>query len=289
MDEKAWQDLFLLYVIVLGACIGSFLNVVIARVPIGESVVKPRSKCPKCEASIAWYDNIPIISYLALLARCRNCKVHIPVRYPLVEVLMAALAGAIWVKFGYSWNFAIWLPLSSALVAISFIDIDHFLIPDIIVFPMICFVGAAVLLPGGITPLGAVVGLLPALLIYGVGWGFERLTGQEGLGFGDVKLLALLGMAMGLQPALNILLLASIQGAIIGMILRVFSSDAEQEGVTPTEVEEGTGEEEEWVPPPHAIPFGPFLVLGAFQVLLLPGDLANLAKHLNELIGNQLM
>ena len=294
MEELAQSQLFLWYVVAMGGCIGSFLNVVIARVPLGESVVSPRSKCPKCNNSIAWYDNIPVLSWLVLLARCRQCKTPISARYPLIEVLMAILAGALWMKMGPTWEFVIWLPLSAALVAVSFIDIDHWLIPDVIVFPFILFVGAAVFLPGGVTPLDACLGLLPAALIFSVGWGFEKMTGREGLGFGDVKLLALLGIAVGLLPALNILLLSSIQGAIIGIALRLFTSghEAQKSGggasLEPTEslndgVEQNDSEED-WVPPPYAIPFGPFLALAGLQVILLPPELSDISYYISQFL-----
>ena len=114
------------------------------------------------------------------------------------------------------------------------------------------------------------------------------MTGQEGLGFGDVKLLGLLGIALGPISALNVLLLSSIQGAIIGIVLRIFGSEHE---AVETEAGSGAGEgdEEEWVPPPYAIPFGPFLVLGALQVVLLPGDMGDVALHLSRLLGNPVM
>ena len=294
MEELAQSQLFLWYVVAMGGCIGSFLNVVIARVPLGESVVSPRSKCPKCNNSIAWYDNIPVLSWLVLLARCRQCKTPISARYPLIEVLMAILAGALWMKMGPTWEFVIWLPLSAALVAVSFIDIDHWLIPDVIVFPFILFVGAAVFLPGGVTPLDACLGLLPAALIFSVGWGFEKMTGREGLGFGDVKLLALLGIAVGLLPALNILLLSSIQGAIIGIALRLFTSGHEAQksggGASPDPTEslndgvEQNDSEEDWVPPPYAIPFGPFLALAGLQVILLPPELSDISYYISQFL-----
>ena len=292
MEELAQSQLFLGYVVGMGACIGSFLNVVIARVPVGESVVSPRSKCPQCGYGIAWYDNIPVGSWILLRARCRQCKTSISARYPLIEILMAILAGALWMKMGPTWEFVVWLPLSAALVAVSFIDIDHWLIPDVIIFPFIFFVGASVFLPGGVTPLDACLGLLPAALIFSVGWGFEKMTGREGLGFGDVKLLALLGIAVGLLPALNILLLSSIQGAIIGIALRLFTPGHEAQksggGDAPAPDEslndgddDGDGEDE-WVPPPYAIPFGPFLALAGLQVILLPPELSDISYYISQ-------
>ncbi|HET6343729.1 MAG TPA: prepilin peptidase, partial [Myxococcota bacterium] len=136
----AWlEPLLFFYTIALGACIGSFLNVVIARLPEGLSVVKPRSRCPKCGKEIAWYDNIPLVSYAMLRGRCRGCGVTIPLRYPLVEALTAGVFGAFYVRFGPSWDLAVWLPLSAALLAITFLDIDHWWVPDVITYPTMLY------------------------------------------------------------------------------------------------------------------------------------------------------
>ena len=287
MEPDALATVLLIYVIGVGACIGSFLNVVIARLPEGQSVVRPGSKCPQCDSSIAWYDNIPVLSYLILMAKCRGCRAPISFRYPLIETLTAALFGALWVRFGLSWEFFLWMPLTTAFVAITFIDIDHWIIPDVIVFPMMIWVGVAVCLPTFITPDFALLGLLPAGLIFLVGWSFEKITGKEGLGFGDVKLLALIGLAVGPLVALNVLLLSSFQGAIIGILLRIFTpgheAQKEKEDSEAQDTEESKFDDD-WVPPAHAIPFGPFLVLATLQCVLLPHIFGNVAEDISQLL-----
>ena len=263
----AWlEPLLFFYTIALGACIGSFLNVVIARLPEGLSVVKPRSRCPKCGKEIAWYDNIPLVSYAMLRGRCRGCGVTIPLRYPLVEALTAGVFGAFYVRFGPSWDLAVWLPLSAALLAITFLDIDHWWVPDVITYPTMLYTFLAQLLPGQLGPVLALLGLAPALLLLAVAYVFEKVTGKEGLGFGDVKLLALLGLALGLSDALTTLLLAALQGAAVGTLV-VLSGGHKQAEAAPTPAALA---DDDWQPDPHAVPFGPFLALACLEVVLLP-------------------
>src|SRR5690606_29195266 len=119
----------------LGAVVGSFLNVIIVRWPAGQSVVTPRSRCPGCGQLIRWYDNIPILSFVWLRGRCRRCGRSISYRYPLVELLMLCLTLALWARFGLSWSFVLWFPLSAAMVAITFLDLDHWWVPDLLTFP----------------------------------------------------------------------------------------------------------------------------------------------------------
>ena len=281
MEAEALAKLLLIYVVGMGACIGSFLNVVIARLPENESVIRPGSKCPQCKTPISWFDNIPILSYFILMAKCRHCRAPISFRYPVIELLTASLAGALWVRFGLSVDFMVWVPLSACLVAIAFIDIDHWIIPDVIVFPMMAWVVVAAFLSPSITPTVALLGLLPAGLIFLVGWGFEKITGREGLGFGDVKLLALIGMAVGPLISLNILLLSSLQGAVIGIVLRLFTPGHEAQK---EESPEESKFEDDWVPPAYAIPFGPFLVLATLQCVLLPHIFGNVAEEISQFL-----
>ena len=204
------------YTVIIGACLGSFVNVVVARLPNDESVVRPRSRCPHCKSFIAWYDNLPIVSWLVLRGRCRRCKAPIAPRYILIETLMAGLAGALFVRLGAGWSLLVWLPLAAALLAITFLDIDHWWVPDVITYPAMVWALVTAWLPGQPGVLAAALGLLPALLLFAVGWAFERTTGTEGLGFGDVKLLALLGLALGLSDSLTALVLAATQGVVVG-------------------------------------------------------------------------
>jgi len=285
MEAEALAKLLLIYVVGMGACIGSFLNVVIARLPEGKSVIRPGSKCPQCETPISWFDNIPVVSYLLLLAKCRHCRAQIPFRYPLVEILTAVLTAALWVRFGLSLEFLVWMPLTASFVAITFIDIDHWIIPDVIVFPMMMWVGVAAFLPTSVTPTFALLGLLPAGLIFLVGWSFEKITGREGLGLGDVKLLALIGLAVGPSVSLNILLLSSLQGAVIGIVLRLFTAGHEaqkEDSIVEPSVESKF--EDDWVPPAYAIPFGPFLVLATLQCVLLPHIFGTVSEEISQFL-----
>jgi len=263
------------YWFAIGACIGSFLNVVIARLPAGESIVSPRSRCPKCRAPIVWYDNIPLLSYILLRARCRRCAAPIAARYFIVELLVACLYAAFWLELGWSFELLVWLPFGAALIAIVFLDIDHWWVPDVIVFPSMVFVLAAAFLPGRISVVTALVGLAPALAIWGVAWLFHLVTKKEGLGLGDVKLLAVIGLAVGPLAGLSVLLLAAVQGSVIGIL--VLLTGGHQSGAP------APAEADDWVPPPRAIPFGPFLVLGTLEVVLLPGLFADVPRRVAAL------
>lgn len=267
--------LILVYLAVVGLCVGSFLNVVIARLPAGESVLRPRSRCPRCMAPIAWYDNVPLVSYLLLRARCRGCAAPIAVRYPLVELLMGALSVALYVRFGLSWELLRWWPVVAALLAIVFLDIDHWWVPDRITFPAMLWAAGFAFAPDGVSPVQAVVGLAPAVCVLVFGWLFMKLTGREGIGLGDIKLLVLMGLMLGAWQTLLALLAASLQGALVGTVVTLFGGH--RSAATPMASDDG------WVPPPRAIPFGPFLVLGVIEVLLVPG-LASLPFRLTSLL-----
>jgi leader peptidase (prepilin peptidase) / N-methyltransferase len=270
-----------LYVFALGACIGSFLNVVIARLPAGESIVHPRSRCPSCKQPIAWYDNVPLLSFLILRARCRRCRAPIASRYFVVELLTACIYTACWLRFGLSYELCLWLPLSAALMAIVFLDIDHWWVPDVIVFPSMVLALAASFLPDRLPPLVALAGVLPALFVRGIAWVFALITKKEGLGLGDVKLLALIGIAVGPIAGLSVLLLAAVQGSLIGILVVLTGGHQSVEQPRAADLET---DQEEWVPPPRAIPFGPFLVLGALEVVLLPDIFAEVPQLVTGLL-----
>ncbi len=266
----------LAYITFVGACLGSFVNVVIARLPAEESIVRPRSRCPGCKHPIAWYDNVPLVSWLVLRGRCRRCGMRIPVRYFVVELLMALLAGGLWLRFGWTFELLVWLPLTAALLAIVFLDIDHYWVPDVITLPGIAIVLAAAFLPDGMTPLGALIGIVPALCLWAFAWVFHKLTKREGMGLGDVKLLALIGVALGAVPALFVLFLGAAQGSVIGLLLMATGGHRAKD----PDVVHDDG----WRPHARAIPFGPFLVLACLEVVLLPdifGDLPLLLMQLS--------
>jgi leader peptidase (prepilin peptidase) / N-methyltransferase len=258
-----------------GTCIGSFLNVCIHRLPADESVVWPASRCPRCSTAIAWYDNIPLLSWMLLGARCRQCGASIALRYPLVEAATGGLAVLALLGFGPTLGAAVAFAFSAALLLITFIDLDHQIIPDEVSLPGIGVGLGLALLPSGIGLADAIAGVLfGGGLLWAVAWGYERATGVEGMGFGDVKLLAMIGAFLGWQAILPVLVLASVTGALAGVAVLV-SRGASRSGrrvvarfglraVVPFAQRAARR---------TAIPFGPFLALGAVLILYLP-DLA---------------
>jgi leader peptidase (prepilin peptidase)/N-methyltransferase len=268
----------------VGATIGSFLNVVIARVPAGQSVVTPRSRCPRCATPIAWYDNLPVLSWVLLRARCRACRGPIPIRYPLVE-LAGGVAG--WLALqrnGPTPRALAEFTLVALLLVLAAIDLDTWLLPHRLTWPLLALGLAASAL--GISPapslgsaaLGGALGFGGFALVSLVG---ERLLKKEALGFGDVFLLGGLGAWLGAGALLPVVLLASLQGSAVGLALIAVgrSQPGPQAAHPPDPV--AAGQEAPWVPPRHALPFGPFLVAGAVEWLWL-GDRLGAAIPLFE-------
>jgi leader peptidase (prepilin peptidase)/N-methyltransferase len=233
-------------VFVFGALVGSFLNVCIHRIPGGESIAFPASHCPHCKVPIKPYDNIPVLSYLVLRGRCRSCAAGIAIRYPLVEMLAGIAAVGALCAYGLSAEALLIFAFLAALIVITFIDLDHQLIPDAISLPGI-FVGfAAALLFGTPTWLDSLIGIaLGGGLLWAVAAGYERLTGREGMGGGDIKLLAMIGAFLGWRAIPVTLLIGSLLGSVIGLsLMAVRGRDTKM-----------------------AIPFGPFLAAGAVVAL----------------------
>jgi leader peptidase (prepilin peptidase)/N-methyltransferase len=234
----------------LGAVVGSFLNVVIWRLPRGASLVTPGSHCPACERPIAPYDNVPVVSWLVLRGRCRRCGGRISVRYPLVELLTAAAFGAVVAVRGFDSDLVLELPFVACLIALAGIDIDHKLLPNRIVYPMAAFGLVATLLVDRddvaenlIAGAAAFAFLLAAALAH-----------PRGMGMGDVKL----GGAMGLYLGLSILpamLVAFLSGTIVGVVILA---------------REGTAARKK------AVPFGVFLALGGVVAVLAGPELIEL-------------
>jgi leader peptidase (prepilin peptidase)/N-methyltransferase len=263
-----------------GACLGSFLNVVIARVPEGRSVVRPGSACPRCRAEIRWYDNVPVLSWLLLRARCRSCGQPISARYPLVELVVAGAAVlSVW-RHGPGWAAVAELAFMATLVALAAIDLDTWLLPHALTLPLIALGLLASAL--GLTPartlasaaLGAATGGGLFWLVSVVGtWVFKR----EAMGFGDVVLLAGIGAFLGLPALLPVILLSSLQGALVGVVQlwlgRAQPGPAGEAGGRDAPPAPD-GEADDWVPPRHALPFGPFLALAALEWLLWRGTIA---------------
>ena len=204
---------------VFGLVIGSFLNVCIYRIPIGKSIVYPPSSCPSCNARIKWYDNIPVLSYIALSGKCRNCGSKISPIYPAVELLTGILTLLIFLKYGFSLRTCAFLIFSYALVAGSFIDIKHYIIPDSISLGLIAVgIAFSYFLPIGIKNsfIGAAGGFLLLYLVALLG---QIIFKKEAMGGGDIKLLGGIGAFIGIKGVLFTLFFASFLGSIVGILL----------------------------------------------------------------------
>ena len=249
---------------VLGCLIGSFLNVCICRIPKGESVVKPRSKCPKCGNAIAWYDNFPIVSWLILGAKCRNCGLTISWQYPLVEAITGVLFFAVYWRFGLTPATPVYMLLVAGLVMTTFIDLTDWTIPDEVTLPGIpigiaCSLAAMFFPTTGFLVKDVFDSLIGVVLGGGILYLLDKITvlliKKRGMGFGDVKLLAMLGAFMGWKGVVAIIILSSLIGSIIG--------------ITVVFLQKRKGIEEE----AHYLPFGPYLVLGGLLYLFFGASL----------------
>jgi leader peptidase (prepilin peptidase)/N-methyltransferase len=230
----------------LGCCLGSFFNVVIYRVPHGKSIVSPGSHCPQCQNPIPAYDNIPLLSFLLLRGRCRFCGARISWRYPMVELLAGVMVLLLFRRYGWQSQFFVELIFSSALLVIFFIDLDTMLIPDVISLPGIAIGFAASFLTPRLSWLDSLTGiLLGGGLFYAIAIGYQWFRGQEGLGGGDIKLLAMIGAFLGWSGVVFTILVSSMTGAVVGLIAMRRS----KEGFS------------------TMLPFGPFLALGAICYL----------------------
>lgn len=237
-------------VFLFGSIVGSFLNVCIHRLPRGESIAFPGSHCPACQASIRPWDNIPLLSFLILQGRCRACGHPIAWRYPLVEGLTALLFAATVSRFGVTPHAATLLLLLAALVVITFIDIDHQIIPNVITLPGIPLGLLASLVPGGPPLLDRVIGALAgAGFLYLVLFYGSAIYGQDAMGEGDLNLIALVGAFLGWRGVIVAILVGCLSGSAIGLALIGLGRLRRRE---------------------H-IPFGPFLALGAVVAIFF-GD-----------------
>lgn len=264
---------FISLVSILGLLVGSFLNVVIYRLPLmmerdwkaqcdelnnhpSEDIPPftlsvPRSRCPHCEHAITAIENIPVISYLFLGGKCKECKAAISKRYPLIEALTGLLSGMVAWHFGFDWACLGALLLTWSLVALTFIDIDHQLLPDSITLPLL-WLGIIFNLFSTYTDLtssviGAIAGYLSLWLVF---HGFKLVTGKEGMGYGDFKLLAALGAWFGWAILPSVILLSSLVGAVVGISLILFRQHQRN------------------IP----IPFGPYLAAAGW-IALIWGDI----------------
>lgn len=231
---------------IFGACIGSFLNVCIYRIPARLSIVHPSSRCPGCEKAISWYDNIPIVSYLILRGKCRSCKTSISIRYPFIEFLGGVFAVSCVHAFGLSVYSLVSFFFIATLMVVTFIDFDHQIIPDCISLPGIpIFFLAALTIPDPSWQARAIGILVGAGSLFAMAWGHHALTGREGMGGGDIKLLAMIGAMIGWKGILFTLFAASATGTAVGILAMIKSG----KGMT------------------LKIPFGPFLSIGAVLYL----------------------
>ena len=275
MQSQLW--FYLITVGLVSLCIGSFLNVVIYRLPlmmqrewqsecrllledeltgnkpkqanINEpfNLVKPNSTCPKCKTAIKPWQNIPIISWLALKGKCASCSNPISARYPAVELITAILSLVVAYSFGATEQALLYIFVTWILVALTFIDIDHMLLPDQLTLPLVWLALIASVMGYTITPTDAIIGAACGYLsLWSVFWLFKLLTGKEGMGYGDFKLLAVFGALLGWQSLLTIILLSSVVGAIIGIALLSIQG---KDKATP-------------------IPFGPYLAIAGWITML---------------------
>ncbi len=206
---------------VFGLVIGSFLNVCIYRLPLDQSIAWPASRCTSCGRELSWYENIPVLSYAALGGRCRTCRAHISLMYPVIEVLTGALFVVTYAVFGWSWLLPIRLAFGCAMIVLFVIDLQHQILPDEITLGGIVVGLAAsfVAAPGWRDAfIGAAAG---GGILWLVAWGYERLRHQEGLGFGDVKMLAMIGAFLGWKLMLLTLASASVLGSLTAGVLMV--------------------------------------------------------------------
>lgn len=275
---------------VLGSVVGSFLNVCVYRLPRGLSVIKPRSKCPKCENPIAWYDNIPIVSWLVLGAKCRHCGQPISWQYPLVEAITGLLFLAVFWRFGIVLATPIYMLLSAALVLVTFVDLTDWTIPDEVTLPGIpagiaCSVvfmvypesGLAVMGPFELPLVNSLLGVVVGGgILYALDKGALLLLKKPGMGFGDVKLNAMLGAFFGLYGAVLVIIIAAFIGSIVGVLL-ILAGNREKQPVPGETDESGAPEsgrtgarkgEADQPAPGHYLPFGPYLALAGVVVML---------------------
>ncbi|MEN3340337.1 MAG: leader peptidase (prepilin peptidase) / N-methyltransferase, partial [Acidobacteriota bacterium] len=204
---------------ILGLSVGSFLNVCVHRVPLGESLVRPGSRCPQCRYVLRWFDNVPLVSYAVLRGRCRQCHSPISLRYPALELATLVLFLVHGAVFGWTALLVVRLAFACAMVVLFAIDLEHHLLPDVITLPgIVAGVLASLALPPGIVDalLGILIG---GGVLWAIGEAYFRFSGQEGMGGGDVKMLAMIGAFLGWKLVLVTLVLSSVAGSLIGVLV----------------------------------------------------------------------
>ena len=249
------------FAFILGSIIGSFMNVCIYRLPRKLSIVKPRSFCPECRTPIPWYQNIPIVSYLFLMGKCSFCRTWISPIYPFVEAVNGLFYLWLHMRFGFSLEFVLYAPFVSALIILFFIDYREKILPDEITLSGIVFgIGLSPLIErlGVLNSVsGAAVGFI---IFYFIAFLYERIAGKEGMGGGDVKMIAMVGAVLGLKGVMATIFIASLLGALFGIYLIIFHKKDFK----------------------YAVPFGCFISIGAV-VFLVAGEM--LSHWYFQLIG----
>jgi leader peptidase (prepilin peptidase)/N-methyltransferase len=270
MMEPFWALYFTLLVFLVGLVIGSFLNVCIYRIPREESIVHPRSHCPNCNQLIAWYDNIPVLSYFILRGRCRHCAIPISPRYALVEMLTAVLFLSVWNACGWDPRTPVYLVMVGGLILGTFVDLEHYIIPDrVSLGGMVAGLFFSALVPAlhgkeTMPPalLASVIGLIAGSgSLYLVAELGRRMLKKDAMGLGDVKLLGGIGAFLGWQGVVFTILISSLLGSVIGVTLIVSGK-------------------REWQ---SRLPYGPFLAIGAVGWVL--GGHQLWAWYLNWVMG----
>lgn len=231
---------------IIGLCVGSFLNVVIYRVPLGMSVAFPASHCPKCGYKLHWYDNIPVLSYIILGGKCRNCKEHISFRYTLVELLTAALWLLCAFIFKNNLIFMICAIITCSVgVCVTFIDLEHMIIPDRFHIIMLPVAVLSIFCDEKYDYISHLIGFGAAIVVFiGIAWLGKKILKREALGGGDVKLAIVAGLLLGWQKLVLMMLVASVIGSVVMIIKRAKSGESKE------------------------IPFAPFLIFGLLVAML---------------------
>ncbi|MBW2195198.1 MAG: prepilin peptidase [Deltaproteobacteria bacterium] len=243
MENEIQSLIIKLFVFFFGMAIGSFLNVCIYRLPESISLVHPGSRCPKCKTKIAFYDNIPVLSYIILRGKCRHCETTISLRYLVVEMVSGLFALAIVGQYGFSLETIFVYAFVAALLVVTFIDIDHQIIPDVITYPGIIIGFLSSFLLDHHTYMESIMGIiLGGGFLFLVASGYYYLTKKEGMGGGDVKLLAMIGAFLGWKATIFTIFVGSIIGTVLGIVVALYTQKGRK----------------------TAVPFGPFLSMGAF-------------------------
>lgn len=270
MSDPVWTLYLTLLSFFGGACIGSFLNVCIHRIPRDASIVRPRSRCPACGSAIAWYDNIPIVSFFLLRGRCRRCAARISLRYPFVELLTAVLFLAVWNRYGFDARTPVFMAVISALILATFVDLDYMIIPDRI---SLGGMPAGLLASALVPSLHGETAALPALMASGLGilagsglLFLVALLGRlafkkDAMGLGDVKLLGAIGAFIGWQGVVFTILVSSLLGSIFGVAMILGGARAWQ----------------------SRIPYGPYLAAAA--IIWILGGSVWWEAYVNWLLG----